>query len=343
VIGYITTTVDEPLEIAGERGGKGAGEQRGRGAEEKKEAPREVREKAVVAEEGAGKKHIASPRARRVAEEKGVDLSQVVASSPSGRIVEADVLKFLAQVPPSPPQPSPPAPLPPVGEGGEEIIPLIGIRKLIAERMSESAHTTARVTLTTEADATRLAEMRAAINERRTDVKISFTDLFVKIVAAALKQHPQLNSTLATNEIRVHANINMGIAVDTERGLMVPVIRDADRKALAEISRELRDLSERARTSKILPDELRGGTFTITNLGPAEIDAFTPIINPGETAILGIGRIVLKPAAYQGQIALRQMVALSLSFDHRVVDGAPAARFLQTIKAFVEEPGLLMV
>ncbi|HZQ10174.1 MAG TPA: dihydrolipoamide acetyltransferase family protein, partial [Anaerolineae bacterium] len=227
--------------------------------------------------------------------------------------------------------------------GADTIAPIAGVRKIIFERMGASAREIARVTLTTEADATRLVELREEINSQQSEMRFSFTDFLVLLTARALLQYPYMNATLREDGVHQHAFVNMGVAADTERGLLVPVVRDAQRKSLGEIYAELRRLSEGARTGKISPDDLRGGTFTITNLGQHEIDAFTPIVNQPETAILGVGRIAQKPAAYQGQLALRWMVSLSLSFDHRIVDGAPAARFLQHVKRLVTSPGLVLV
>ena len=228
------------------------------------------------------------------------------------------------------------------------------MRKVIAERMAHSHRTAARVTLTTEADATELVALRERLlvlssrrriegKEKMPDLKITYTDLLIQIVAAVLKRHPMLNATLVDEEIHLHEAVHMGIAVDTERGLIVPVLRGADTKGLAAIAQESKDLAERAHQNRLQPDEMRGGTFTLTNLGMYGIDAFMPLINPPETAVLGVGRIVAKPVVHNGEVVVRQMVALSLSFDHRVVDGGPAARFLQEVKGLVEEPGLLLL
>lgn len=272
-----------------------------------------------------------SPRARRLAEAEGVDLSLVRPTGSGGRVVEADVKRYLAQraeaVTPPP---------------AERVVPLAGVRKVIAERMAHSARTAARVTLTTEADATELVALRTRLKEVMPDLGITYTDLLVQIVAMALKRHPMLNATLVGEEIHLHEAVHMGIAVDTERGLIVPVLRDAEVKGLAAIAQESRDLAERAHQNRLLPDEMRGGTFTLTNLGMYEVDAFTPLINPPETAVLGVGRIMAKPVVHEGEVVVRQTMALSLSFDHRVVDGGPAARFLQRVKELIEKPYLLL-
>lgn len=350
VIAYVSTTIDEPLEV----------DQITPTQEAAETLPSSDRVSAIstpaTSPAGARKKQFVSPRARRLAEERGIDLASVSASSPSGRVVEADVIKFLEkQVTISPPAltpskiPSTPPRLTPTpravsdSQSSEIIIPITGMRKIIAERMATSSREVARVTLTTEADATRLVELRAELNANADETKFTFTDLFVLLLSRALQKYPYMNATLQEDGIHQHGSVHIGIAVDTERGLLVPVIREVQSKGLGAISKRLKDLGELTRTGKVAAEDLSGSTFTITNLGQYEIDAFTPIINRPESAILGIGRISQKAAAFQGQLALRHMVMLSLAFDHRVVDGAPAARFLQEIKRLVESPALLLV
>jgi len=224
-------------------------------------------------------------------------------------------------------------------------VPLEGVRGIIAERMAASAHTTARVTLFMEVDATEFVAMRERLKARVADAwgfVPGYNDLLAKIVATALRQFPNMNARLAPDAIERLAHINLGMAIDTERGLLVPVIRDADKKNLRQLSAEFRELVGRARAGKAMPDDLTGGTFTITNLGMHDVLAFTPIINLPEAAILGVGCITPKPVVREEQVVVRQMLLLSLVFDHRVVDGAPAARFLQHIKALIEEPYLLV-
>jgi pyruvate dehydrogenase E2 component (dihydrolipoamide acetyltransferase) len=211
--------------------------------------------------------------------------------------------------------------------------------------MSKSVHTTERVTLTTEADVTEFVKLRTLLKERlepTLEFSISYNDLLVAVVTRALREHPYMNVRLTNEGIQSMSHINIGVAVDTERGLLVPVIRDTDQKGIAEIARIFRELATRAKAGKSTPDDLTGGTFTITNLGMFDIDAFTPIINLPECAILGVGRIREQPAVYAGQVCVRPMMILSLTFDHRLVDGAPAARFLQRIKQLIEEPYLLL-
>ena len=278
----------------------------------------------------------ATPAAREMAARAGIELTEIVGTGPGGRVTRADVEAALAER-----APRPEAPAPTVGK----VVPLTGVRKLIAQRMAESAQTTARLTITTEADATELVELVKRFRKllEGQDVIPGYNDLFLKAVAQALQEHPYLNARWREEGIELLSEINIGLAVDTERGLVVPVIRDVPGKGLREIARERRELTDRALAGKLLPDELAGGTFTLTNLGMFDIDAFTPLINLPQCAILGVGRIRAKPVVYQGEICIRQMVALSLTFDHRVVDGAPAARFLQQVKQLIEQPTLLLL
>jgi pyruvate dehydrogenase E2 component (dihydrolipoamide acetyltransferase) len=224
-----------------------------------------------------------------------------------------------------------------------------GVRRLTAERMSAAAHTTAPVTLTTEVDATELVRLRAQLkNDPSSAIQSipSYTDLMARLVAHALADHPALNARLDGETIVQTAAVHIGLAVDTERGLLVPVVRDVQAKGLRQIARESAALIERARAGRLAADEMAGSTFTLTNLGMYDIDAFTPIINLPECAILGIGRIVAKQVVVDAaaeKVAIRQMLFLSLTFDHRLVDGAPAARGLQRIKQLVEQPYLWLV
>ena len=217
--------------------------------------------------------------------------------------------------------------------------PIQGIRAAIAGRMSESASATARVTLTAQVDATRLVTLRERLAE--VDLPVSYNDLLLKVVARALREHPALNASLEDRVLRQWKQVNIGLALYTHRGLLVPVVREADAKGWAQLARETADLIGRAQAGTLRPDQLRGGTFTLTNLGVYGVDAFTPIINLLETAILGVGRIKPRPAVRDDQVVIREMVSLSLTFDHRLVDGAPAARFLQRIVELVEQPYLL--
>jgi pyruvate dehydrogenase E2 component (dihydrolipoamide acetyltransferase) len=300
-----------------------------------------------------------TPVARRLAEQAGLSLRTVQGSGPGGRISKEDVARAIEefQVPGFKSQvaeaavPAVPAPeaVQPETLKPETLKPISGVRAVIARHMFESHQATAPVTLTTEADATAFVEVREQLKASLADelgFNLGYNDLLIRVVARALREFPYMNARLegdhATGAIRYLSEVNVALAVDTERGLMVPVVRDADRKGLVEIAREVRGLVERVQAGTALPDELTGSTFTVTNLGAYEIDGFTPIINLPETAILGVGRIKPRPAVVDGEVCVRQTVWLSLTFDHRLVDGAPAARFLRRVKQFIEEPYLLL-
>jgi len=284
---------------------------------------------------------VATPVARRMAEEAGLDWREVAGSGgPRGRVTRADVALALEATQPAPAAGElTPPPSPGLNEAAETI-PLRSVRAVIAERMAHSAATTAPVTLTAEADATALVELRRQL--ARDGVDVSYNDLFLYILGRALRDQPQLNASLEGDAVIAWRRIHIGLAVDTERGLLVPVVRDVDAKGLRQIAQETQALVERARAGGCTPDELRGGTFTLTNLGMFGVDAFTPIINLPECAVLGVGRIKLQPALVGDKVVGRHMVWLSLTFDHRLVDGGPAARFLQRVVQLVERPHLLM-
>lgn len=259
-----------------------------------------------------------TPLAKKVATDLEVDWTHLSGSGPGGRIIKDDVLQA-AQ-------------------------PLSGVRGVIARRMSQSAFTAPHVTLFTEADASALVEARAQLNaELAGRVKISFNALLIVIAGRALRDHPQMNACIVDDKIHAYSDINIALAVDTERGLLVPVIRQVDRLNLVEIQQSGDELIGRAVAGKSLPDDFSGGTFTISNLGMFEVDGFTPIINQPQAAILGVGRIAAKPVAVNNEVVIRQMMTLSLSFDHRIVDGGPAARFLQRIKHLIERPFALLL
>jgi pyruvate dehydrogenase E2 component (dihydrolipoamide acetyltransferase) len=281
----------------------------------------------------------ATPVAQKMAAEAGLDWGELAGTGPGGKITKEDVERALKAPVAPPPEPPPALPEAEVLER----LPLKGVRGIIAERMATSVHTSARVTLMMEADASHFVDMRERLKARVTDdwgFAPGYNDLLAKIVATALRKFPAMNARLAADVIEVLAPVNMGMAVDTERGLLVPVIRNADQKSLRQFGAEFRQLAEGARTGRISPDDLTGGTFTITNLGMYDVDAFTPVINLPEAAILGVGRIAEKAVVRDGAIVARHMWTLSLVFDHRLVDGAPAARFLQYIKDLIEEPYL---
>jgi pyruvate dehydrogenase E2 component (dihydrolipoamide acetyltransferase) len=214
------------------------------------------------------------------------------------------------------------------------------MRQAIAEGMVASLQSMAQLTLTSHADVTALVSLRDLL-DRRWEARISYTDLIVKAVTLALREHPMLNSTLVGEKIVLHDEINIGVAVALDQGLIVPVVREAERKSLVQIHRALQDLAERARSDQLTVDEVTGGTFTVTNLGMYRVGAFTPIVNPPEVAILGVGGIDEHLVLAGGQVSARSRMALSLTIDHRVVDGAPGAAFLQTLVEFLEHPALI--
>jgi len=212
------------------------------------------------------------------------------------------------------------------------------MRQTIATRMVQSLQTMAQVTLTTEVDVTEAMTLRAGLARQWPESGLSPLHLVIKATARALKEHPRMNAVQKDHEVELMQEIHIGVAVSLEEGLLVPTIQRADAKHLAQIVSESRDLATKAREGRASYDEVTGGTFTITNLGAYGIDAFTPIINPPQVGILGMGRVVEKPVVYQGEIAKRSMMFLSLTFDHRVIDGAPAAAFLHTVKGHLEDP-----
>jgi pyruvate/2-oxoglutarate dehydrogenase complex dihydrolipoamide acyltransferase (E2) component len=295
----------------------------------------------------SGEKRIkASPLARKIAREKGVDLSGVTGTGPGGRIVSRDVTAFVETREEALPEAR--AGLTYPERKVAKVIELSGMRKAIARNMHSSLMETAQMTLTSRVDATELARLRERLNVRyqAMGVSISYNAILVKMVATVLKDHPQLNATLSDQGIILWEDINVGVAMELEDGLIVPVVSNADKMTILEIERALRSLFDKARSRKLTPDEISGGTFTITNLGHLGIDAFTPILNRPESAILGVGRmreepVILKHGGKE-EIGFRQMMVLSLTVDHRIIDGAPAARFLKGLASLIEEPLLLL-
>jgi pyruvate dehydrogenase E2 component (dihydrolipoamide acetyltransferase) len=363
---------------------------------EKSLEPAEVSQVLEAVEETAKpqrEKVFASPRARKLANEEGVDVSQLTPTGGEGiRVIEQDVKNYLQAAKPNA---TPVAGglakevgLSLVGISGSgpkgvitrkdvirtireklrsstttplraaapkelaklsvtETIPLRSVRKLIFDRMGESVHTTARVTLVTEIDATKLVALRERFKVEKAS-KWGFTpgynELIGSLVARTLPDFPYVNARINADETSIEhlGEVNLGIAVDTERGLVVPVIKNADQIDLQAFGTSFRRLIDRAQTGRFQPEDLEGGTFTITNLGNFEVDAFTPVINLPQAGILGIGRIQEKVVPIEGEIIIRKMMTLSLVFDHRIIDGAPAARFLQQIKLNIESPSLIL-
>ena len=284
----------------------------------------------------------ASPYAKKIADELGVDLAVVAGTGPEGRIVEEDVRKAAAN-PPAPAPAAAPAAAPESAAAAPVGQPLKGMRKVIAERMTASKHTAPHVTIFMDVRVDATIAFRKELNKREEGVRYSYTDLLVKMAAAALRRFPDINSSLIDNQVIRHEEVNVGIAVALDDGLMVPVLRQADAKGLKAIHEGAQALIEQTRSNQLSMDALKGGTFTISNLGGYDVEGFTPVINQPEAAFLGVGAIIKKPVVINDEIAIASMMTLSLSFDHRLVDGALAAQFLQSIKGYLEDPmGLLL-
>lgn len=296
-------------------------------------AKRSAAETPAAAAEELVKQVKISPLARKLAEELHVDVNCVVPAD-GRRITRDDVKAFAAASPAVPALPA---------EDRRE--PLRGMRKVIAERMRESHDLYPAATLTTEVDMTELNKLRTQLNTQlaKKGIKLSVTDLLVKAAAKALRDNEIVNTSLEGDEIVYHSRVNVGIAVAVPNGLLVPVVRDVDRLSLEQISTESKRLIAKAKDGTISGDDMAGGTFSLTNLGMVGIDAFTPLINMPQSAILGVGRTVEKPAVVDGQIVIRAKAVLSITHDHRVIDGYPAALFLQSMTYYIENPCLLLL
>jgi pyruvate dehydrogenase E2 component (dihydrolipoamide acetyltransferase) len=290
-----------------------------------------------------------TPLAKKLAETSGVNLNLLTQAHPGSVIRRSDIEAAMVkpaeehvQVPAASQQPVRPV-APPALPGKGRPVALTSLRKTIARRMLESHQTTAAVTLTREVDVTGLVSLRTSILKElaESDPRPTYTDFLVLILCKTLLRHPNLNATFNGESLEEYESVHMAIAVDTDRGLLVPVIHSANQKGLLELAGERLRLAHRAQEGTLTPDELSGGTFTITNLGTLGVDGFTPILFAPQVGILGLGRIRSIPAVFEGQVSIRSMMMLSLTFDHRVVDGAPAARFLQEVTRLVENPQLL--
>jgi pyruvate dehydrogenase E2 component (dihydrolipoamide acetyltransferase) len=315
-------------------------------------APVAAEQKEAVNADGGRVK--ASPLAKRIAKEKGIDLAQVAGSADGGRIIKKDIENFKpAAAAPAAPADSAPAPAAAAEKPGVTIPQFIGeekftekpvtqMRKVIAKRLSESLFTAPHFYLTMSIDMDGAIAARGKINEY-APVKISFNDMVLKAVAIALKQHPNVNSSWLGDKIRYNEHVNIGVAVAVEDGLLVPVVRFADGKSLSHISAEVKDFAQRAKAKKLQPADWEGSTFTISNLGMFGIDEFTAIINPPDACILAIGGISQVPVVKNGAVVPGNVMKVTLSCDHRVVDGATGSAFLQTLKALLEEPVRLLV
>jgi len=291
----------------------------------------------------------ASPLARKLAAEKGIDIAKVAGSGDNGRIVKKDVDSFVpgAATAPATASSASGAPAPatasaPAGQVSFEEVPVSQMRKAIAKRLTESKFTAPHFYVTMVIDMDRAVESRAKLNEI-SPVKISFNDLVLKACAVALKQHPAVNSSWLGDKIRINHHVNIGVAVAVEEGLLVPVVRFADTKSLSQIAVEVKDLAQKAKTKKLQPSEWEGNTFTISNLGMFGVDEFTAIINPPDACILAVGGIQQIPVVKKGAVVPGNIMKLTLSCDHRVVDGAKGSAFLQTLKGLLEEPLAMLV
>jgi pyruvate dehydrogenase E2 component (dihydrolipoamide acetyltransferase) len=368
-------TAEERMAVSGRPGAEASREPQA-GEEEVARSPE--RAKGVSADDGRaaaeqpkpqGERVLATPATRRRARELGIDLAEVQGTGPGGRITPEDLERSPrdgrraaaeappAEVapaaervpPPSPAQPAPErAPLPDFSKWGPvERVALSATRRQIARKMARSLYTAPHAAALEEADVTELETFRQHMRQRlqERDVRLTLLPFVMKAVVAALKQFPQVNASLddANQELVLKRYYHLGIAVDTERGLIVPVVRDVDRKSIVDLARELEDLVQRTRSGKVTLDELRGGTFTLTNAGAVGGHAFIPIINYPEAAILGIGRTQQKPVVRDGQVVVRTMLPVSLSFDHRIIDGADAVRFLMTIIRLLEDSSQLLL
>jgi len=306
--------------------------------------PGEPRAAEPVAARGPGERIKISPVAKKMAQEHGIDIAALTGTGPEGRIVREDVERAIA----SRGAPSAGYPAERLGDQAPseatavpDSIPLTGIRKVIFDRMGQSWREAARVTLFADADMSELVTLRQAKLaewERQFGIKPSYSDLIHLAVARALRDEPRINCRLDGQVVRIRKEVNLAFAVDLGEGLVAAVIRDADKKSLGDLAKAARDLADRARSGRLSPDEMADGTFTVTNLGTVGVESFTPIINPPQAGILGVGRIMEKPAVLHGSVHVRSMMTLSLVFDHRLIDGAPAARFLAKVKELLEQP-----
>jgi pyruvate dehydrogenase E2 component (dihydrolipoamide acetyltransferase) len=283
---------------------------------------------------GAEGRRKASPLARRIARERGIELSSIRGTGPEGRIVAEDVERAETA-------PAPAAVRAPVVSGEVESVPLTNVRKTIARRLT-AAWTVPVFELTVSADMTRANELVERVRERDPDVRVTVTDLLVKVCGQALARHPEVNVQFTDEALLRFPTANVGLAVATEQGLIVPVIRSAERLSLTEIARARADVVGRAREGKLKAADLDEGTFTISNLGMFGVEQFIAVLNPPQAAILAVGATEQRPVVRAGEVVARPMMTVTLTVDHRAVDGAPAAEFLQTVKALLEDPALAL-
>jgi pyruvate dehydrogenase E2 component (dihydrolipoamide acetyltransferase) len=312
------------------------------------------RHEAAQSEPAATGRLIVSPLAARMAAESGIDLRSVSGSGPGGRIIKRDVEQLIGGASQPVGDEAPARQLRAVGgtafqksanaqASAYRDQPASEMRRTIAKRLVTSLGPVPHFFLTAEIEMDRAAEMRKGINELDPELKISINDIIIKIVAAALLQHPQVNASYQDKVVRYYEHADIGVAVAIDEGLITPIVRAADQKSLSEIAAEVRDLAERARHRKLKPEEYLGASFSVSNLGMFGIDEFTAIINPPEAAILAVGAMSPKPVVRNNELVIRQMMRVTMSCDHRVVDGATGAKFLQTFKKILENPLFLVV
>jgi pyruvate dehydrogenase E2 component (dihydrolipoamide acetyltransferase) len=306
---------------------------------------------AQLATSPSGGRIFASPLAKRIAADKGLDLSRIKGSGPNGRIVKADVESAKPGAAPAPvaapaPRAAPPAGAQPVfAAPGDTRVPHTSIRKVIARRMLESKQTVPHFYLTVDLEIDALLAARQAINavaEKRGS-KVSVNDMMIKACAKALRDHPECNASWTEDEMIQYGAVDISVAVATDRGLITPIVRNADMKGLAQIASEMKDLAARAKIGKLKLDEFQGGGFTISNLGMFGINSFSAIINPPQAMILAVGMGEERAVVRKGQMVVRNMMSCTLAVDHRVVDGAMGAQYLQTLRAYVEQPAAMLV
>jgi len=274
-----------------------------------------------------GGRLLASPAAKRISREKNIDLATLKGSGPEGSILAEDVLRAAPDL----------SPKPQVAPVAEEIIPLTPMRRIVGQRMTQSKQSAPHFYISMDIDMSAVSEARTSWKEKGESNVPSINDFILHACARALKDFPSLNSTFTDQGIKVHADISIGMAVALDEGLVVPVIRQADRLSLAELAVQSRELADKAQKKKLFPLDYEGGTFTVSNLGMLGVDSFTAIINPPQCAILAVGRVAPRVVADDGMFAIRSLMTATLSADHRVVDGAIAARFLQQVKQVLEK------
>lgn len=294
---------------------------------------------------------VVSPLAARMAAEAGIDLRSLNGTGPGGRIIKRDVESAISQTKTTETAPArhlravepSPLPEPPLGASSYHDEPASEMRRTIARRLVTSLGPVPHFFLTTEIEMDRAAEMRRSINSLDPELQITINDIIIKIAASALSRHPQVNASYQDKTVRYYDHADIGVAVAVDEGLITPVVRSAEQKSLRQIASEVRDLAERARNRRLKPEEYTGATFSVSNLGMFGIDEFTAIINPPEGAILAVGAMSPKPVVRDNQVVVRQMIRVTLSCDHRVIDGATGAKFLQTFKKYLENPLYLIV